>query len=130
VTWTAHTIHFLTQPELRALFRVSVPRFICPEIACFFLAPVPCWRAMKDALATLVQKLTAAFARPPGSRAAIMALRHQLRSWNALAKRPHFSPARSMLLGPVYPGLGAMDQPPLRSCHAETVDMDAAGRAA
>jgi len=25
MTWTAHTIHFLTQPELRALFRVSVP---------------------------------------------------------------------------------------------------------
>jgi hypothetical protein len=67
--------------------------FICPEIACFFLAPGPCWRAMKTLWQTLFQKLTAALLDRVDLVLAIMALRHQLAVLERSGKRPHCSPA-------------------------------------
>jgi hypothetical protein len=59
----------------------------------FFLAPGPCWRAVKKLCQTLFQKLTAAWRDRLELVLTVMALRHQLAVLERSGKRPHFSPA-------------------------------------
>jgi hypothetical protein len=80
----------VTQPRV-----VTCPYqlFIRSEIACFFLAPGPCWRAMKKLWQALFHKLTTALRDRLELVLTVMALRHQLAVLERSGKRPHFSPA-------------------------------------